>query len=450
MKKPEIGFITFGHTYFDPLADKTGLIDFASKAWADLPFTLVPAPDVPNDVVGTVRMTEFFEDKKVDGIIINAGAYGFENLTSVLALNTALPILVWCPYQAPQALIPVSTFLSVMANLKNLNRQVFHLLGNPDSEEVQKGLIAFARASLASRMLKRATLGMIGAPCPGMLDTTYSEYHVRRFVPGLLSLDTMELIEAMESATEAEIQETMERTRNTFGSITAEESHLATAARSYVAMKRMAEAHNLDAMTVRCWPELSKKGFSGALGVSLMCDEGIICMMERDVPATATALALYYLTGLPSHIGEMDHVDPVADEAFFVNDNSMIPSLAASKAENGVGEGDLFVLLTSGQTDGVMLKGTLKPGAITLAKLRGTSGDENRLSMAVATGEVLPFTSEEGNLANARVRFDVPVTDFLNSWVEKGFEHHMVIHHEPVADALSMLCEMNGINVEMI
>jgi len=70
--------------------------------------------------------------------------------------------------------------------------------------------------------------------------------------------------------------------------------------------------------------------------------------------------------------------------------------------------------------------------------------------MAIATGEVLPFTSEEGNPANARVRFDVPVTDFLNSWVDKGFEHHMVIHHEHVADALSMLCEMNGINAEMI
>lgn len=450
MEKPKIGFITFGHNYFDPLADKTGFIESVTTIWGDLPFSLVTAPEIPNNVTETVRMAEFFADKKVDGIIINAGAYGFENLTSVLALNTALPILAWCPYQAPKALIPVSTFLSVMTNLKNLNRQVFHLLGNSDSEEVQKGLIAFARASLASRMLKRASLGMVGAPCPGMLDTTYSEYHVRRFVPGLLSLDTMELMDAMDAATDAEIQETVEKTRNAFGNITAVESHLAAAARSYVAMKRMAEAHNLDAMTVRCWPELSKKGFSGALGVSLMCDEGTICMMERDVPATATALALYYLTGLPSHIGEMNHVDHIANEAFFVNDNSMIPSLAASKAENEVAEGDLFILLTSGQTDGAMLKGTLKPGVTTIAKLRGTPGHENRLSMAIATGEVLPFIAEEGNLANARVKFDVPVTDLLNAWVEKGFEHHMVIHHEPVADALAMLCEMNGVKVEMM
>ena len=450
MEKPKIGFITFGHSYFDPLADKTGLISAVAKAWDSLPFTLVPAPDVPNDVAGTVSTADFFEDQKVHGIIINAGAYGFENLTSVLALNTALPILVWCPFQAPQALIPISTFLSFMTNFKNLNRQAFQLLGDPQSEGVKKGLTDFACAALASKMLKRATLGMVGAPCPGMLDTTYSEYHVRRFVPGLLSLDTMELIEAMEAVTEAEIRETMEITRKTFASVAAEESHLATAARSYVAMKRMAEVHNLDAMTVRCWPELSKKGFSGALGVSLMCDEGVICMMERDVPATATALAMYYLSGRPSHIGEIDHVDDVADEAFFVNDNSMIPSLAAADPENGVVGGDLFILLTSGQTDGVMLKGTLKPGAITLAKLRGTPGNENRLSMAVTTGEVMPFISEEGNLANARVKFDLPAADVLNLWVKKGFEHHMVIHHEPVADALSMLCRMNGVHVEKI
>jgi len=450
MKKPEIGFITFGHTYFDPLADKTGLIEFVSKAWADFPFTLVPAPDVPNDVPGTVRMTEFFEEKKVDGIIINAGSYGFENLTSVLALNTALPLMVWCPYQAPQALIPISTFLSVMANFKNLNRQVFHLLGDPESEGIKKGLTDFATASLASKMLKRATLGMIGAPCPGMLDTTYSEYHVRRFVPGLLSLDTVELIEAMEAATEKEIKEAVDKIHSVFASVSAEESHLLTAARSYVAMKNLAAAHNLDAMTVRCWPELSRKSFSGALGVSLMCDEGIICMMERDVPATATALALYYLTGCPSHIGEIDHVDDVSDEAFFVNDNSMIPSLAASRKENVVAGGDLFILLTSGLTDGVMLKGSLKPGPIALAKLRGTPGEENRLSMAVAKGEVLAFTPQEGELSNARVKFDLPVHDFLQAWVKKGFEHHMVIHHEPVADALSMLCEMDGISVEMI
>jgi L-fucose isomerase-like protein len=450
MRKAKIGFITFGHTYFDPLADKSGLIEAVKRAWSDLPFTLIPAPDIPNDVAGTVTATEFFEDQRVDGIIINAGAYGFENLTSVLALNTALPLMVWCPHQAPQALIPVSTFLSVMANLKNLDRQVFHLLGNMDSEEAKKGLIAFSRASLAAGMLRKAVLGMVGAPCPGMLDTTFSEYHVRRFVPGLLSLDSGDILEAMDAATEPEVKEAMEKVRVSFGSVSAEESHLVTAARSYVAMKKIAGAYKLDAMTVRCWPELSQKGFSGALGVSLMCDEGIICMMERDVPATATALALYYLTGQPSHIGEIDHVDNTSGEAFFVNDNSMIPSLAAAKTENEVAGGDLFIALTSGQTNGVMLKGILKPGPVTFAKLRGTPGKGNRLSMGIATGEVLPFKPKEGSLCNARVKFDLAVNDFLHSWAEKGLEHHMVINHNVVVRELRLLSEITGISAELI
>ena len=42
MPKPKIGFITFGHTYFDPLADKAGLMESIKAAWSNLPFTLIP------------------------------------------------------------------------------------------------------------------------------------------------------------------------------------------------------------------------------------------------------------------------------------------------------------------------------------------------------------------------------------------------------------------------
>lgn len=450
MYTPKIGFMTFGHPYFDPLADKTGLIESVMSAWGDLPFTLIPSSDIPVDVAGTVRAAEFFGDQKVDGIIINAGAYGFENLISVFALNTSLPLMVWCPHNSPQALIPASSFLSIMANLNNLDRKAFHVLGNMDDKEVQQNVIAFSRASRASGMLRKATLGMVGAVCPGMLDTGFSEYHVRRFVPGLLSLDTTDILDAMGAATDAEVKEAMEKIRETFANVSAEDQHLLTAARSYVAMKNIAHVRKLDAMTVRCWPELSQKGFSGALGVSLMCDEGTVCMMERDVPATATALALQYLTGGPSHIGEIDHVDPGANEAFYVNDTSMIPSLAADKDENEVAGGDLFIMLTSGRTDGIMLKGTLKPGAVTIAKLKGTPGNENLLSMGIVTGKVMPLAPGADNLCNARVKYDLPVNDVLNSWAENGLEHHMVINHNRVVMELSMLSEMMGISPVVI
>jgi len=450
MQKPKLGFITFGHTYFDPLGDKVGLTESAKVAWADLPFALIPSPEIPKDVAVTVKMTEFFEEQGVHGIVINAGAYGFENLATVLGVNTSLPLLVWCPLKTTQGLIPITTFFATMANMNHLNRQIFPLVGNVDSPELKDGLIAFSRACLAAKMLRRAILGIVGSHCPGMLDTTFSEFHLRRFIPGLLSLDTQDILDAMAAVTQSEIQEAIVKIKATFGGVTAEESHMAVAARSYIAMKNIVKSYNLNAITIRCWPELSKKGFSGSLGSSLLFDEGIICMLECDVPATATALVFYYLTGQPSYIGEIDCIDVEANQAHFVNDNSMPSSLVSSKAEHQIIDGDIFIYITTGKPDGLNIKGTLKPGPITLAKLQGTPKDGNNLAMGITIGEVAPFTPKEGTLINAHVKFKQPIHDFLYTWAKKGFEHHMVINHNLVVKELKMLCEIIGVKPDIL
>jgi L-fucose isomerase-like protein len=450
MQKPKIGLITFGHTYFDPLADKAGLIESIKAAWSNMPFTLVPFPEIPKDVAGTVKATEFFEEQRVNGIVINGGAYGFENLAIVLGLNTSLPLLVWSPHQAAQGLIPTTTFFATMANLKHINRQIFPLVGNMDSLEVKEGLSIFSKTCLAVKMLRRATLGVVGAHCPGMMDTTFSEFHIRRFIPGILSLDTQDILDAMAAVNSYEIKQVIEKIKATFGGLMAEESQMAVAARSYIAMKNVVKAYSLDAITIRCWPELSKKGFSGILGSSFLFDEGTICMLERDVPATATALAFYYLTGQPSYIGEIDCVDAAANQAHFVNDNSMPASLVSSKAEHQVVAGDIFIYLTTGKPDGLNVKGTLKSGPITLTKLQGTPKDGNPLAMGITTGEVVPFTPKEGTLSNAHVTFKRPINDFLYQWAKGGFEHHMVINHTLVVKELTMLCEIMGVTPELI
>lgn len=450
MQKPKIGFITFGHTYFDPLADKVVLVESIKKAWSGFSFMMVPFPDIPKDVASTVKAAEFFEEQHVDGIIINGGAYGFENLAMVLGVNTSLPLLVWSPHKVPQGLIPVATFFGTIANLRHLNRQLFSLIGNVDSLEVKEGLNTFSKACLAVKMLRRATLGMVGAYCPGMMDATFSEFHLRRFIPGILSLDTQDVLDAMAVVNSNEIKKVIEKIKSTFGVVMAEESHMVVAARSYIAMKNIVKAYNLDAITIRNWPELSKKGFSGALGSSLLSDEGIICVLECDVPATATALAFYYLTGQPSYIGEIDCVDVSSNQAHFVNDCSMAGSLVSSKAEHQVVAGDTFIYITTGNPDGLNVKGTLKSGPITLAKLQGVPKDGNPLAMGITTGEVLPFTPEEGTINNAHVCFKQPIHDFLSAWANKGFEHHMVINHNIVVKELTMLCEMMGVTPELI
>ncbi len=449
MVHPKIGLMTFGHGYFDPMADKTGLIESVADAWKDLPFSLVRPPMVPTDVAGAAAMAEFFVDEKVDGIILNAGVYGLETLISVFSANTALPFLLWCPHDGEKTFIPISAFFSFTANLKTLHEPVFSLVGNMDAENVKETLTAFSRACLAAKRLRKASLGMIGGPCPGMLDTGFSEYHLRRVVPGLISLDTQDILETMAAITEAEIRVAKEKIRTSFGEVTTDASHLTTAARSYAAMKNIITSRNLDALTVRNWPELSRKGFSGSLGASILCDEGIICMMERDAPATATALALYYLTGRPSYIGEIDHADAIDRELYVTNDGGMVPSLGAETGLKIV-SGDGFIAITTGQTDGVTVKGSLKAGPVTIAKLSGTPSSEGRLIMGIGTADSLDFQQPEGAFYNARLKLTRPMDDFLHAWAQRGLEHHMIIHHGLVVEELTLLCELMGIAPEMI
>jgi len=172
--------------------------------------------------------------------------------------------------------------------------------------------------------------------------------------------------------------------------------------------------------------------------------------MERDVPATVTALMFYYLSGQPSYIGEIDYVGIDNNEAFFVNDNCLPPSLLASKQRTEVVGGDIFIGLTTGKQEGLMIKGVLRSGPVTLAKIGGFPAEANRLSMGIVSAEVLPFEPAEATLSNARVRFHQPIKNFLYAWSQKGLEHHMVINHSVGFNELSILCEILEIKPEII
>ena len=97
-----------------------------------------------------------------------------------------------------------------------------------------------------------------------------------------------------------------------------------------------------------------------------------------------------------------------------------------------------------------MVMGTLKTGPVTLAKLRGTPGEEDKLSMAISSGESLSFTPPEGTLCNTCLSFGQPVNNFLYTWTGKGFEHHMVINHESAVKSLTMLCEIMDVTPVVI
>ena len=72
------------------------------------------------------------------------------------------------------------------------------------------------------------------------------------------------------------------------------------------------------------------------------------------------------------------------------------------------------------------------------------------LSTGGAPCKVLPLELAEGSVENARVKVNQPVNDFVYKWVKKSLNHHVVINHHTSVSELSMLCEIIGVNPEII
>ena len=59
----------------------------------------------------------------------------------------------------------------------------------------------------------------------------------------------------------------------------------------YIALKRLVEAENLDAIAIRCWPELPRDyGQWPYLAVTRLADEGLPVACEGDVDGALTML----------------------------------------------------------------------------------------------------------------------------------------------------------------
>jgi|GEM_PF-5516088 len=443
MLKPKLGFVLFGHKYFDSMVNKASFQEEALVELSELDIEIVKIDGIPATKSTVLEAADLLRKEDVDGVIINASAYGSEELACIFAQDLLdCPILLWSMYGGEKAFIPVTTIFSLSSNLQSIGRDFSHLLGDLKDEETKRGVMAFAMAAATAKRLRRSSIGVVGPPCPGMIDTTYSDSHLRRVVPDILYLDTIELSGLLTRVEEDRARTVLEDVKEKVGRMESTDKQMLDSARSYLAMKAMVEKHDLNAITIREWPEIAEQNFSMCLGSALLSDEGIICGAELDLPITLTGLAMFYLTGKSVYIGEIDAVDPERNVAFFCNDGSIAFSLAKGSKDIVLTDGDILVMLSCGRKEGLNLRFAVKPGRVTIARLSGHP-TRDRLKMGITCGEVIEILPPPvGDIRTAHVKFDVPLPELMNTWIAEGFGHHMAIVHADIKDELSFLCDI--------
>ena len=187
---------------------------------------------------------------------------------------------------------------------------------------------------------------------------------------------------------------------------------------------------------IKCWPEMGNLHTTPCAVLGRLADEGVHIGCEGDVDAELAQIAQNYLTGLPTFITDMIHIDEEANTMAFWHCGNAAPSLANPEYELWMRNHPL-----AGQ--GSAFWGALKPGAVTIARFCNLGG---KYKLFLMKGEALNQDRyTRGIMANVKV--ECPVRQVIEQMIEEGVPHHYSLVWADVEEEMKQLCQLLGVEV---
>ncbi len=428
---PKVGFIPVSNTFFGfDLAEE--MRKKALKALEGIDVKVVaPVDKTINNVDDAFTACRNCIEEDVDVALILFCSWSNEEVPNLIASElNSYPILLWS-IPTPEELLSPCGLVSAASNLKHMGVKFEYLLGSIDDPETLRKIYRYALVCAAVKKLKKARIGVVGYNCPGMIDITFSEIEVKRLGPQVVHLSLADLLERYESVSrEVAKRDVAELERRVGGVEGPSRRNLIDAVCMYYALKELSNLHELDAITVRCWPELrEQRGLIPCYGLSRLSDEGILGACECDVLGAAAQLITYWLTGIPSFNGDLSAIYPEENAIQLWHCGAASTKLSTSFS-------NIHIRSHAQVGVGVTMEFPLKPGKVTITRI--TRPLDGRFKILVAGGEILPSPAEErGN--PAKIRLDDPVDSFLDALVRGGVEHHLIVAYGDIRRELELL-----------
>lgn len=436
---PKVGFIPVSNTFFESdLAEK--MRKKALKALEKIGVKLItPVDRAINKVDDALTACRNCIEEDIDLALIFFCSWSNEEVPNAIASELkTYPILLWS-IPTPEELISPCGLVSAASNLKRMGVKFGYILGSIDDPETLKEIYRHALVCAAVKKLRRARIGVIGYNCPGMIDVTFSEIEVKRLGPQVIHLSLADLLDRYESVNREVAVKDVEELERKVGGVERSKKDLINAVRMYYALKELSNLHELDAITVRCWPELrEQRGLIPCYGLSRLSDEGVLGVCECDVLGAAAQLITYWLTGVPSFNGDL--------RAIYPEENAIgLWHCGAASTKLSTGFSSIHVRSHAQVGVGVTMEFPLKPGRVTITRI--TRPLNGRFKILIAGGEVLPLPPQErGN--PAKIKLDVPIDHFLDALVKGGVEHHLIMTYGDLRrelELISMILDLDPI-----
>ncbi len=430
MLKPKVGFFVLCHPGEEGREEAPSLFQKAILELRKLDLDVVVAEQIVEDEKSAHRAAERFKREDVDVICLVEGTWSSDYLALDILEEVDVPIITWgLPGIRKGSLCGVQQLDCVLTELKKSYKFIY---GNIEEKEPYGKIEGYAKASALRRTLRKARLGLVGYRIRGMTEVTFDEMELKSLLgPRIIHFGLGELRDEMDKVCNDEVEKIWEEVRKKVGKLNVSKKEGLDSVRAYLALKKWIEKEDLSGLAVECYPD-----FMGqvCLAYSLLGEEGIPGSCEGDVNSLVAMIILHLLTKVPVHNTDL--------LAAYPEDNSIVFSHCGSGAFSLAEEREKINLSPVRLANkGICVLFPAKPGKVTLVNLVGR---KDTYRMCIVEGEAV--RTEMIFAGNPiKVKFPIPVNEFLEIIAENGFGHHWMIGYGNVKQELEDFCRLVGL-----
>jgi L-fucose isomerase-like protein len=229
------------------------------------------------------------EAQRVDAIVVLQTTMGDGRLSQTLAQLWPDPIVLWATPERQDGDMISSCSLVGTHCWGSVLRQMGHafelVYGAPESAETQQRFSEAVRLAATVRRLQAVRVGVVGGQAPGFLAMSADPFAIHKGTGA--QIQTFSLLEfanvVNQSSNDAVAADVAKVKALDLPHKDTTDEDLPMASRLYLAMKSFFENENLDALTIRDWPEIPDVfGQWPLLGIARLAEEGRAVAMEGD------------------------------------------------------------------------------------------------------------------------------------------------------------------------
>jgi L-fucose isomerase-like protein len=295
---------------FDPEWGKTikgAIRNFLSSQNYD---HVIPSDNIADDAALRAAV-ESCRQAGVRTLLVTQPTVSDGRLAPVLAQLWRDPLVFWATPEKQTGEMISSNSLVGTHIFASLFRQLHHpfelVYGHPDEEQTRTQLDLALSVVAAAAELKSAKVGLIGQHAPGFINLAVDPARLSDALGVQLHHRSLhEFLQLLEAVDEQEVRSDVSLfLESEIPLKDVEPEDLTMASRFYLAFKNLMADEHLDALAVRCWPELPNvTGQWPYVAISRMLSEGMAITQEGDVDGAVMVLAARTLGMGPVYLSD--------------------------------------------------------------------------------------------------------------------------------------------------